>query len=325
MAKVIPIYNEDQEVIDKNILLANNVLTNNGIVAFKTETVYGLGGNAYSDTAISKIYKLKGRPANNPLIVHFCNKEDIKNDCYTNEVFDFLYKRFMPGALTLVLKKKESSRISKLCSKDYQAVRIPNEKSALTLIESCGFPIAAPSANISNHISPSCAEHVAMSFPEADLLILDGGNTNIGVESTVVNVSDPSNIQILRHGSITQEMLEDEGLFLNSYEDNSMNKLSPGLMKKHYSPNTPVSLDINSLLPGDILIRFGSISYNIPENVIIISLSDSGNLIEAAQNLYRVMWQADTLKCNKIVFMPIPNVGVGRAINDRLLKASAGN
>ncbi|MFL1780435.1 Threonylcarbamoyl-AMP synthase [Candidatus Hepatincolaceae symbiont of Richtersius coronifer] len=334
------------EANDQNIKLACEYIKQQELVAFPTETVYGLGASCYFDKAIEKIYALKGRPKNNPLIVHFANTDSIKEHFIINEIFEILSKAFMPGPLTLILEKKPGSKISPLCANgsNKQAFRIPNNPIALKLI-TCTGPLVAPSANISNKLSPTLALHVKLSFmdkklSDKGLLILDGGSTQLGLESTVLDISDINQIKLLRHGSLGIENIEKTGIKLINhtqypwfskiydktpqYENKYSNALaSPGMLNKHYSPNTPLRLNALEIKEGEALLAFGKINFLVPKEVKILNLSQASDLAEAASNFFKMLWELDLLQPKIIAVMPIPQIDLGLTINERLQKASA--
>lgn len=320
---------------DENIALAITDLLADKPVAFPTETVYGLGGCAFSNQAVLNIYNMKKRPTNNPLILHYsaltngtfnlvqCIKL-IEKDFNINSLFLSLLEKFSPGPLTFILNKKAGCKIAPLAAAflNRQALRIPNHPVALKLIAKLGQPLAAPSANISNKLSPTAANHVALSFPNENLLILDGGPCEYGLESTVIDVSDPKNVYIYRHGSISVEQLIEAGIEPKNLENSAKQILSPGMLHKHYSPNAKLRLNAQEVLPQEALLAFGEISISLPENTLVFNLSKNADLIEAAHNLFKMLWDFDTLKIPKIAVMPIPERGIGVAINERLRKAA---
>lgn len=313
-----------------NITKVANSLKNGEVVAFPTETVYGLGANALSSLAVKQIFTLKKRPFNNPLILHFYNLDAVKEYFTLSSLELEIAKLFWPGALTLVLNNPtlKAQKISNFCKGNARsiAVRVPNNTIALQVIKEANCPIAAPSANISNHLSPTTANHVLLSFKGSNLLILDGGKSVLGLESTVIEVINNS-INILRFGSVTKEMLLKLNLPVTNIIDNILK--SPGLLKKHYSPNTPLRLNAKSINKEEALLAFGTISKDLLNSAKILkkvlNLSTTANLAEAASNLFEMLWELDLENYNSIAVMPIPNVGIGAAINERLKKAATKN
>ena len=309
-----------KKINNKTINEAIGLLQRGKLVGFPTETVYGLGADATNNEAVLKIYKNKNRPKSNPLIVHVATLDQARKIGVFNDKIEKIVKDFWPGPLTVVLKRKESSRICReLCaSTETIAIRISNNKTILSLIEKLGNPIAAPSANKFGMLSPTSASHVEKQFKNNDdiPLILDGGKTNIGVESTVIGLEN-NNIIIYRHGGITKEMLErkiNEEIFENVHASVSeKSNLSPGMLKKHYSPTVPLRINITNPEKDEVFIGFG-------ENFEEPNLSKSGNLEEAASNLFYLLEKYEA-KGSKIAIAPIPSKGIGVAINDRLNRA----
>lgn len=288
-----------------------------GIVALPTETVYGLAGDATNPKAIEKIYKLKNRPNTNPLIIHVANLYHAKELAHFNDMADKLASNFWPGPITMVLPKRDNSPIAieATASMDTIAIRIPSHEIANKFLREAGIPIAAPSANISNYISPTEAEHVREAF---DVPIIDGGKSVYGLESTIIDLTEPKPI-ILRHGFITKDAIAK--VFECEVKDTNSNKiLAPGMMKKHYAPNTLLRINATSLENGEIGLGFGEI--DIGQR----NLSPRGDLIEAASNLYSMLRALDSkakqFGATKIAIAPIPSIGIGIAINDKLQRAS---
>tara|TARA_B100000212_G_scaffold138853_1_gene104623 strand:- start:42 stop:989 length:948 start_codon:yes stop_codon:yes gene_type:complete len=309
-----------KKINNKTINEAVELLQKGKLIGFPTETVYGLGADATNKEAVLKIYKNKNRPKSNPLIVHVATLDQARSIGIFDKKILKIVKDFWPGPLTVVLKRKDNSKICKeLCAgKENIAIRISNNKTILSLIKKLGKPVAAPSANKSGMLSPTSAAHVEKQFLNNDdiPLILDGGKTIIGVESTVIGLEN-NNIIIYRHGGITKEILEkkiNEKIFekLDAKVSEKSN-LSPGMLKKHYSPTVPLRINITNPKKDEVLIGFG-------ENFKEPNLSKSGNLEEAASNLFFLLEKYEA-KGNKIAIAPIPNIGIGVAINDRLNRA----
>ena len=303
----------------KNLNKAKNFLKKNKIIAVPTETVYGLAGNAYSYGAIKKIYHLKKRPRKNPLIIHYDNIRKLQEDALIDINFLKLYKKFCPGPLTFILKKRKDSKICSLANAQLNtiAVRFPNHKIIRKLLKKLNFPLAIPSANISNNLSPVSAVDVIDEFGKRINFVMDGGKSKIGLESTVVNLVD--NIKINRPGAIGKEALY-KVLGKRIPLAKKINKInSPGMLKKHYSPGIPITLNCKTADSKDAFIVFGK-KYKNGKN--IFNLSYKGDLKEAGKNLYKTMRKIKNLNFKKIRVVKIPNRDIGIAINDRLTKAS---
>ncbi len=302
-----------------NIKKSKFFLDKGHCVAIPTETVYGLAANAYSDTAVKKIYKLKKRPKNNPSIVHYSNLKKLKNDCELNKNFFILYKKFCPGPITFILKLKKNSKISNYVTnnKNTVAIRFPKHKVARELLKKLNYPLAAPSANISTKISAVSPEDVKDEFGEKIKFVLNGGRSKIGLESTIINlVSKP---EILRLGGIEINRLS-KVLGLKLKFNNSVKKFTyPGQGKIHYSPHIPIRLNIKNLKKGEALILIKK-RKKIDKNFFYITKNK--NLKEAGKNLYKTLRNIKTKKYKSISVEKIPNKGLGLTINDRLKRAS---
>ena len=302
-----------------NLKKAKKNIENNNVIGIPTETVYGLAGNAYSNKSVAKIFNLKKRPSFNPLIIHFKNLKDLKNDAILNKTFTRLYKVFCPGPITFILKKKAKSRISEMATarKKTIAVRIPKHKVTRNLLEILKVPLAAPSANISSKLSPTCANDVVDEFGNKIKFILDGGQCQIGLESTIINlIGKPT---ILRPGSITAEKIQKilkKKIIINK----TQKKINgPGQLKLHYFPGIPVTMNIIHPKKNQAFIGFGK---KFKEGKNHFNLSKNGNLQEAANNLYKTLRKIKKRNFKSIAITKIPKVGIGNAINDRLKKAS---
>ena len=302
-----------------NLKKAKKNLDNNNIIGIPTETVYGLAGNAYSDKSIKKIFKLKKRPDFNPLIIHFKNLNDLKNDVMLNTNFKKLYSVFCPGPITFILKKKKNSRISKIATAGEKtvAVRIPKHKAARNLLSILKFPLAAPSANISSKLSPTSAKDVFEEFGNKIKFILDGGQCKIGLESTIVDLARKP--FVLRPGSITVEKIQKILKKKIKIKKNSKRVKAPGQLKLHYSPGIPVKMNRKNAEKHQALIGFGK-KFKVGKNYF--NLSKKGNLKEAANNLYKTLREIRKRNFKSIAVVKIPNTEIGCAINDRLRKAS---
>ncbi|MEY3191944.1 MAG: hypothetical protein RL305_543 [Pseudomonadota bacterium] len=250
------IYSNIYKPTNNNLTKAKIIVDNGGVVAVPTETVYGLAANAYNNKAIQKIYSLKRRPSRNPLIVHFKNIESIKKEAVINKNFLKLVKKFSPGPLTYILKKKKISKISKLANKglDTIAVRIPKEKNIIKLLSILKYPLAAPSANKSKSLSPTTAKHVAEEFGKSVKMIIDGGVCKIGIESTVIDLTTKP--KILREGGLSSNIIE-KFLKVKLTEDKSKIVKSPGQIGLHYSPGIPIYMNREKATNGGALIIFG--------------------------------------------------------------------
>jgi L-threonylcarbamoyladenylate synthase len=308
---------------DETIAAAARLLADGELVAFPTETVYGLGGDATSDRSAARIFEAKGRPRFNPLIVHVADAAAARTQVVFDERADLLAARFWPGALTLVLPRQPASTVSLLASAglDSLAVRSPRHPVAQALLRACGRPIAAPSANASGKISPTTAAHVAASLGRSVAMILDGGRCPVGIESTVIDLTGRVPV-LLRPGGVTLEQLADAiGLPAAPTAPDSQAPKSPGLLASHYAPDLPLRLDARDMRPGEGLLAFGA--YPITGAAAVENLSPSGDLTEAAANLFSMLRALDRPDLAGIAVMPIPERGLGRAINDRLRRAAA--
>ncbi len=305
----------------KEIEIAKNRLSSGEVVIFPTETVYGIGCDATKDMAVNLLYKLKKRPKNNPIICHFANLEDIKKNFYINKTELLLAEKFWPGPLTLILKKKKISKISPLVSNhnEYVGCRIPKNKITQELLSKVKFPIAAPSANITSETSVTLPEDLNPFFKE-NILILNDGPAKLGLESTVLKINK-NIIEILRLGSLSEEMINKK--INNEIIINQKSNLSPGNLLKHYSPKKPLRMNIKSVNDNEGLLNFGST--NLFSKVFNLNLSSKGNLEEAANNFFHYIHLLDQSKCQKIAVVPIPNIGLGKTLNDRLKRSSFKN
>ena len=303
----------------KNLIKASKLIKSGKVIAIPTETVYGLAGNAYRNDSVKKIYSLKKRPKNNPLIVHFSSVKTMNQEVVINEQLIKLAKKFSPGPLTYILPLKKESRISKLVlNKKHQiACRIPNNKTFLAVLKQSGVPIAAPSANLSNKLSTTRSVDVEKEFGKKLSYILDSKKTSIGLESTVLLLG--ASLKILRPGAITKEMIFK---VLREKIDEVKNQgdiISPGQFKKHYSPGIPVYLNQKKPKPNGALLVFGK--QKIKKGIFFLSKRSS--LKEAASNLYVLLRKIKELGYKSISITNIPNTGIGKAINDRIRRASS--
>ena len=297
---------------------AKKYLINNGIIAIPTETVYGLAGNAYSNESVKKIFIIKKRPLFNPLIVHYVRINDLKKDCHLNENFKKLYKKFCPGPLTFILKKKKNSKLSNYvnANKKTVAVRFPDHNITKKLLQNLDFPLAAPSANMSTKLSSVTAADVREEFKKKISFIIDGGKSNIGLESTIIDlVGKPV---ILRPGGLEIEKIEKILKAKIKVKLKSKIIRSPGQLDFHYSPGIPVRLNVKAPKKNEAFIQFSK-SVNKKN---YFCLSQKGNVKEAAKELYTLLRLIKKKGYSSIAVSKIPNQGVGLAINDRLKKAS---
>lgn len=303
---------------------AGQLIRDGRLVAFPTETVYGLGANATDDRACAAIFSAKGRPQFNPLIVHVTDAAAADEHVAFSTAAKNLAKRFWPGPLTLVLPRRATCRLSLLVSAglDTAAVRSPAHPVARALLVAAGTPIAAPSANRSGSVSPTTAEHVAASLGDAVDLILDGGACAIGIESTVLDLSGTLPT-MLRPGAVTHAELEQALGQSVARSDiaatGPMALASPGLLARHYAPNRPLRLLATAPQPGEAFLAFGPGTQPGPG---ILNLSLRGDLAEAAANLFRMLRALDQPPYRGIAVMAIPEAGLGEAINDRLKRAA---
>ena len=290
------------------------------LVAFPTETVYGLGANALDDFAVSAIFAVKERPRFNPLIVHVLDRTEAVEIVSFNTIARTLADAFWPGGLTLVLPRREPSPLALLVSAglDTAAVRSPSHEVARALLDASGVPIAAPSANRSSRISPTTASDVAEELAGRVNLILDGGPCPIGLESTVVGFENDKPV-LLRAGAIPSADLERVAGPLGQPQGNTIQ--SPGQMASHYAPQTRLRLNARDVQDDEALLAFGP---NILKGTNMVrNLSVGGDIREAAANLFAMLRALDKSGAKTIAVMPIPNEGLGEAINDRLLRGAA--
>ncbi|MDD3028781.1 MAG: L-threonylcarbamoyladenylate synthase [Alphaproteobacteria bacterium] len=308
---------------DASLTLGASLLREGKLVAFPTETVYGLGADATNDRAVASIYAAKGRPSFNPLIVHAADKKDFDPFVVWNDTACALARALWPGPITLILKRKEGCPLSLLVSAglDTVAIRIPNHPVALALLRKTGRPIAAPSANASGFLSPTTAAHVAASLGDKVDLILDGGACPVGLESTVINLATSTPV-ILRPGGLPLEKIE---AVLGTpvpvfHAEAPLSPPSPGMLASHYAPHIPVRLNAEQPEKGEAFLAFGP---QHPCSGPVLNLSPSGDVVEAAANLFAMLHRLDRPEHIGIAVSPIPNEGLGLAINDRLRRAAA--
>jgi L-threonylcarbamoyladenylate synthase len=307
---------------------AARILAAGGLVAFPTETVYGLGADATNGAAVARLYEAKGRPAFNPLIAHVTDIAAARKLAQFDADAARLAAAFWPGPLTLVLPKAHGCTVSDLATAglDSIAVRVPQHAVAQDLLAAFGRPVVAPSANRSGHVSPTIAAHVLADLGGRIELIVDGGATSVGVESTIIACLDEP--ALLRPGGVPREAIErvlghalaepPSGL---AVEDAP---LAPGMLASHYAPRTRLRLGADSVEPGEALLAFGPAPVKGVEKAAkVLNLSARGDLIEAAANLFSHLRALDAAGAKMIAVMPLPHDGLGEAINDRLQRAAA--
>ena len=305
--------------IQSNIKKAKKYLDKNDCIAVPTETVYGLAGNAYSDIAVKKIFKLKKRPANNPLIVHYYDINKLKQDCHINDNFIKLFNKFSPGPITFILKLKKDSKISNFVTNKQKtlAVRFPKHLLFRKLLKNLDYPLAAPSANISTKLSSVQASDVIEEFGSKIKYILNGGKCQIGVESTIINLT--AKPTILRFGGLDISKIEKILKKRIVIDTNSKKKIAPGQFPLHYSPGIPLRTNVKDPKNNEafLLIKKRKITF---KNYYY--LSKKNDLKQAAKNLYSLLRNIKRDGYKMIAVEKIPNIGIGKTINDRLNRAS---
>jgi L-threonylcarbamoyladenylate synthase len=305
--------------IQSNIKKAKKYLDKNQCIAVPTETVYGLAGNAYSDISVKKIFNLKKRPRNNPLIVHYFDINKLKEDCHINNNFIKLYNKFSPGPITFILKLKKNSKISRFVTNKQNslAVRFPKHNLFRRLLKILDYPLAAPSANISTRLSSVQASDVIDEFGSKIKFVLNGGRSKIGIESTIVSLLDKP--EILRLGGLDIPKIEKIIKKKISIKTNSKKIISPGQFPLHYSPGIPIRMNAKKSKKEEafVLVKKRKINY---KNYYF--LSKKNNLQESAKNLYALLRKIKNDGHKMIAIEKIQNKGIGKAINDRLKKAS---
>lgn len=293
------------------------------LVAFPTETVYGLGADATDDAAVLQVYRAKGRPAHNPLIVHVQDRAAAAALVHLDERADLLARAFWPGPLTLVLPARADAGISRHATAGLAtlAIRVPAHPVAQDLLRAASRPVVAPSANPSGRISPTCARHVAEDLGHAVAMVLDGGECPVGLESTVIDLVDPGPARLLRPGGLPREEIEAILGALETPGADPARPSSPGMLASHYAPHAPVRLDAVSVQANEALIAFGP---DGPTGArATFNLSPTGDLAEAAANLFAMLRQADRSGATAIAVVPIEGKGLAEAIRDRLHRAAA--
>ena len=302
-----------------NIKKAKKYLNKNYCIGVPTETVYGLAANAYVDSAVNKIFNLKKRPKNNPLIVHYLNIDSLKKDCLVNDNFIKLYKKFSPGPITYILRLKKNSKISKNVTNKKQnlAVRFPEHKVFRELLKQLDYPLAAPSANITTNVSAVEATDVKEEFGSNIKYVLDGGKCSIGIESTIVSlIGRPT---ILRLGGLDISKIQKTLGFKINLNIHPRTKIAPGQSRLHYSPGIPLKMNIIKPKINEAFILVKKRKTKLKN---YFYLSAKNNLNEAAKNLYSCLRKIKNKGYKSIAVEKISNRGLGKAINDRLYRAS---
>jgi L-threonylcarbamoyladenylate synthase len=311
MARQVPFTDETTEE-------AAALLRAGALVSFPTETVYGLGANALDDAAVAGIYAAKDRPSFNPLIVHVPDIETARHYGRFTDLAEQVATTLWPGPLSLVLPRTEGCPLSKLVSAglDTGAIRVPARAPARRLLVAARVPVAGPSANKSGQLSPTEARHVVEGFGDEVALVLDGGSCAVGLESTVLDLSTETPT-LLRAGGVTHEALEEViggHVALAGVDDHAPK--SPGMLSRHYAPRTPLRMNATEVGDGEALLGFGG------SDGAVVDLSPAGDLLEAATNLFRILHELDVRGYVGIAVVPIPENGLGRAINDRLRRGA---
>ncbi len=313
-----------RKVSDAAIRDAAAMLRFGHLVAFPTETVYGLGADATNGEAVARIFEAKGRPRFNPLIVHVLRQDRAEALVRFDDLSLKLAKAFWPGPLTLVLPKVDGCRVADLATAglDTLAIRVPAHEAAASLLAAVDRPVAAPSANRSGHVSPTTAEHVAADLGDRVAMILDAGPATVGLESTIVGFDDGEPV-LLRAGGVPVEALSEAAgvnVRIASHETDARPN-APGRLASHYAPRAPLRLNATEPRRGEAWLGFGP---GGPEEdgVSVINLSPSGNLVEAAARLFAGLRTLDASGADGIAVAPVPETGLGLAINDRLRRAA---
>jgi L-threonylcarbamoyladenylate synthase len=312
------------------VAAAARCLAEGGLVAFPTETVYGLGADATNPTGIARLYQAKGRPSFNPLIAHVRDLGAGMRIARFDEQAIALARAFWPGPLTLVLPKTKDCAVADLATAGLEtiAIRVPAHPLAREILRAFGGPVVAPSANLSGHVSPTTAAHVRSDLGGRIDLIVDGGAVEVGVESTIVGCFDAP--MLLRPGGVPRGEIERVlgGALLQPPDDadnDTGQPLAPGMLASHYAPRTRVRLNAGSVEAGEALLAFGSGSVpGVDAATIVMNLSPRGDLNEAAANLFGYLRALDARSARAIAVMPVPQDGLGEAINDRLRRAAVG-
>ena len=342
MTQIIKIDSQKLDFYKNDIKITAEIIKSGGLVAFPTETVYGLGGDATNPMAAKKIYAAKGRPSDNPLIIHISSPEQAEGYAYTGELYYKLAQRFMPGPLTVVMTARESVPLETRGGLSTVAVRCPSNPIARSLIELSGVPIAAPSANLSGSPSPTTAQHVIDDLSGRIEAIIDGGDSAFGVESTIVKIEDDGTLTLLRPGSITvDELLCIADVRIADAVTDKLAEgavaLSPGMKYRHYAPKASLVLldgeysQIVDYIKEEALKAIAIISYSEDSDAFksefshsdVYSLGARDNTSEQAHHLFAILREADKHSYEKI-YAPLPSrVGVGLALYNRMIRAAA--
>lgn len=315
-------------IVSSDISKAVRILSNGGVIGFPTETVYGLAANIYSEEAIQRIFEIKQRPACNPLIVHVHDPVQL-SEIVTDlpDKAQALTSRFWPGPLTLILKKTDAVPAIVSGQRDTVAVRIPRHPIALELLRALEFPLAAPSANPFNRISPTSALHVENYFQDLIPMVLDGGECEKGIESTIVGF-EGDEVLVYRLGSISLEQVEQEVGQVSLKNRQDSRPTAPGMFSKHYAPSTPLYLvaDMETFAQDHPSARIAALRFSEPLNLKNVChteiLSSGADLEEAATRLYGALHLLDSLDIDFILAERLPDKGLGRSMNDRLERAA---
>ena len=302
-----------------DIAAAAQALREGQLVAFPTETVYGLGADATNDEAVARVYAAKGRPSFNPLITHVPDLEEAFALGHFTQEAKALARAFWPGPLSLVVPRAASCPVSLLASagNDSIAIRIPSHPMALDLLKATGRPVVAPSANPSGKISPTTAEHVRRHLKDKVAMVLDGGRCKVGVESSVVSFL-AEGPKLLRQGGVPRTQIEKVLGHAIAVESHSARPHAPGQLLSHYAPHAELRLNADMPREGEAYLGFGPFHAHGPW-----TLSARGDLVEAAASLFRLLHEIDATGVTRIAVAPVPHHGLGEAINDRLLRAAA--
>lgn len=301
------------------------VLAAGGLAAFPTETVYGLGADATNATAVAKLYAAKGRPSFNPLIAHVADVTAAKRAGHMNAMAMQLAAKFWPGPLTLVVPATDLVCDLARAGLNTVGLRVPAHPAAQKMLAAFGKPVAAPSANRSGHVSPTAAEHVLADLAGKIDFVLDGGATPVGLESTIVDCAGETP-RLLRAGGVTREEIEKAlGQKIETAENGDADApASPGRLASHYATRAKLRLNAREVKQGEALLAFGEpLPKDAELSMLTLNLSHSGNLTEAAANLFAYMRAMDEAGVSAIAVAPIPQKGLGEAINDRLMRAAA--
>lgn len=308
-----------------SILVGASIIRSGGLVAFPTETVYGLGADATNPLAVAKLYAAKGRPSFNPLISHVIDQSAAEKLGIFSTNARKLALAFWPGPLTLVVPKSYNCDVCELALSGLEtiAIRVPSHPVARVLLEAINRPVVAPSANRSGKVSPTISEHVSHDLFGRIDLILDGGRADIGLESTIVYCSE-NEFKILRPGGISSSLLNSVIKNITDVGQSNDKLIAPGMLSSHYAPNAFVRLNADTVEFGEALLSFGEDKVkNVERAHKYLNLSPSSNLVEAAANLFQYLRTLDAEGVRMIAVVPIPNIGIGEAINDRLRRAAS--